>query len=432
MARMKGGYGEGSSGANFITKAINILKSVIPYIVPTIIIVLFLVNVITHGSLLQDFFNSRWQKYTSSVKSDAPYNESLNITYCNINNTGTIVYNDTILTLFQVFTILFILFWYNYIIGLFSKTRIDNEIKILGYDKYYKKNITNNSEYWIVNIISIYILITFLYYGYMMYDSYMGTNTNEIEIYKNIKLIDQTIADNINCDLYSKLIKADAEGGDTNQILKTFFEKTDKKVLGQTGDGTEIAQRLKLVITCVIATDISFVKIKNENNICSAENDANIKCIYRRLYNIKSNKILPDYNDINLINVLANPTYLLRPGEAGDIITTKLNVNENLLKEAYEKLQSNITNYSREINKHTDNNVFYYKIGLIFATLSSILLSIITLVYFIFFEFAMINKSIHGDDVYIGVDYYLNKFSNSIMLIVSSLVVILGAFIINF
>jgi hypothetical protein len=419
---MKGGDGADS----FINKMLNVLKVISNIFVPLLIILLFFGILVIHLTHMRNFIISRWNKYTSSVKTDSPYNESLNITHCDINNSGDIVYNDTVLTLFMIFTILLILFWYNYIVGLFSRTTIANEIKILGYNKYYNENITNKTEYSIIYILSIYILITFIYYGYMIYDSYMGSNYNEIEIYKNIKLIDKTIEDNIICKLYNDLIDQGTKGKSLNEILKDFF-KENNSIAGKAGDSDIIEKRLKVVITCVLATDISFAKINQENNICT-DNTYNLKCLYRKLYNIKNNQILPDYKDINLINVLANPSYLTKPGETIDL--KSLNVNENELKAAYEKIQNNITSYSREINKNNGTNVFYYKIGLMSATVSSLIFSVFAILYFAFFEFVMLNKSINT--VYIGVDYFIKKYAKLIVSYVIALVVILLAFIINF
>lgn len=418
MGKMKGGSANNGSSINYI---LNI-------IIPLLITLFFAIILIIHLNHMRNFVMSRWNKYTSSIKTDSPYNESLNITHCDINNSGDIVYNDTILTLFMIFTILLILFWFNYVIGLFSRTSISNEIKILGYNKYYNERITNKAEYNIINILSIYILITFIYYGYMIYDSYMGTNYNEIEIYKNIKLIDKTIEDNMICELYDKIVTDGTKGTSINDILKEYF-KQNHGTVGKTGENNTIENRLKVVITCVLATDISFAKINQENNVCS-DNTYTLKCIYRRLYNIKNNKILPDYNDINVINILANPTYLLKPGSSEEGIDNTLNVNGNELKTAYEKIQNDITNYSREINKDIANNVFYYKIGLMFATTSSLIFSVLAILYFTFFEFEMLNKNING--VYIGVEYFINKYSKLFVTYISVVIVILFAFIINF
>lgn len=419
---MKGGDGSDS----FINKMLNVLKVISNIFVPLLIILLFFGILVIHLTHMRNFVISRWNKYTSSVKTDSPYNESLNITHCDINNSGDIVYNDTVLTLFMIFTILLILFWYNYIVGYFSTTTITNEIKILGYNKYYNENITNKTEYNIIYTLSIYILITFIYYGYMIYDSYMGSNYNEIEIYKNIKLIDKTIEDNINCKLYNSLIDEGTKGKSLNEILKEFFI-ANNSIAGKAGDSDIIEKRIKIVITCVLATDISFAKINQENTICT-DNTSNLKCLYRKLYNIKNNQILPDYKDINLINVLANPTYLLKPGDTADL--KNLNVNENELKAAYEKIQNNITSYSREINKDVENNVFYYKIGLMSATVSSLIFSVFAILYFAFFEFVMLNKSFNT--VYIGVEYFIKKYAKLIVSYLTALVVILLAFIINF
>jgi hypothetical protein len=426
MGKMKGGSGD--SSIDYVMSKINMISNIF---VPLLIIVLFFVILVIHLIHMGNFVTSRWNKYTSSIKTDSPYNESLNITHCNINNSGDIVYNDMVLSLFAIFSILLVLFWYNYIVGLFSRTSIKNEIKIVGYNKYYNEGITNKAEYGIINMLSIYILITFLYYGYMVYDSYMGSNYNEIEIYKNIKSIDEIIENNMICDLYNKITNEGTKGTSLNEVLKKFFSEN----LGIVGDKSQhdsIEKRLKVVITCVLATDISFAKINQENNICK-DNTYNLKCIYRRLYNIKNNKILPDYNDINLINVLANPTYLLKPGasSSSETITESLNVNENELKAAYEKIQNNITNYSREINKNHGNNLFYYKIGLIFATISSLLFSVIAIVYFGLFEFMKLNKAINNG-VYFGIENFINNHFKLIGAYVTALLVVLVAFIINF
>jgi hypothetical protein len=425
-----GGY----PGEETVNKTIALLKYLSNILIPLIIIILFTITFFIHVVHIKNFFISRWNKFTSTIKTDSPYNESLNISHCNINNSGSMVYNDMIFNLFVIFTILLILFWYNYIIGLFSKTSLSNEIKILGYDKYYNSKLTNKNEYSIVNMLSIYIFITFIYYGYMIYESYMGTNYNEIEIYKNIKLIDQTIEDNMNCDLYNKLTSDDNKGVEINKKLKDFFEKNES-IVGKKANTGSIEQRLKIVITFVLATDLSFVKINQENNICSKSSDTdtynyNLKCLYRRLYNVKNNKILPDYNDISLINVIANPTYLVNLGDAS-IITDSLNINEAELKTAYEKIQSDIVKYSREITKNINNDIFYYKIGLVFATISAMLFSAIAIIYFSMFEFESLNKYANAG-VYFGIDYYMKEFSTFISVYVLVLIAILVAFIINF
>ena len=123
------------------------------------------------------FTNSRITLNTTSAKYINPSYDSLNLKYCNLypmSESGKNVIDFENFKFLSIYLILFIIFWYNRIINIFSYTSLPNEIKILFYNKYYNYDIYKNcnNEYNLIYGFMIYILISLLFHSYVFYNEF--------------------------------------------------------------------------------------------------------------------------------------------------------------------------------------------------------------------------------------------------------------------
>ncbi len=139
---------------NFINDKMDIIFLVFMSILTLII---FLINYFK----VYNFVQSRYNKVMEPVSTKMNINESLNIEYCNVSFENNIAINNNNFGLLTIYLIITILLWANYIAELFSNVKINNEIKIIGFSKYFNKDLTSELEYNYLIIFSYIIL--FLY-----------------------------------------------------------------------------------------------------------------------------------------------------------------------------------------------------------------------------------------------------------------------------
>jgi len=377
-------------------------------IIYMIIILLFLINLIINFIHLLNFINSRFILNTSPIRSDAPRYDSINYTYCD--EKEYII--PRIYICFIVFTILFIIFYGNTIINTlrgFDINKMTNEIEIFGYDKYFNMSIKSETEYNIIYILRLYVLLSFIYYLYIIIYSNIGLNKTESDVKDNMKLIDDIVKKYRICNLYNILIKNDYE----SPIVKLQEYVNKNQNLDKT----------KLLFTYILSTDISFyhdnfkmsltqdevIDEDNNNNIC----DKSSNCFFISLSNFKKNLIFPKFEDI------------LDRSRIIKIINVDDEVEEN-----YEKIREDINTHSYNITKNKDYNTIFYKFDLIFASIPAIVLSLIAIIFFVFFEWTFLNIKKNG--YYNDVDDYLNDETITFIIsIIYSIIVFTIAIIIN-
>ena len=170
------------------------------------IIILFITIFILNTSELLSFLIRRYNMVSEPVMTKSPYNDSLYKRYCDLYETNNLVIDWQIIIWFGIYLLLFIIFWFNYLADALSYVRIEKEIKLLIYSKYYNDDLTNESDYNFLKYLSRYILamlIILLYYTYNYYNNY---NNVDKEVYGNMKSINDEFGEYILPDLYKILM----------------------------------------------------------------------------------------------------------------------------------------------------------------------------------------------------------------------------------
>lgn len=400
-----------------------------------VIILIFLTILLLNLLDIIQFIISRYNILSEPVNSSSPYNDSLYQKYCNLYETNSLIVDQKTLMWFTIYFILFIIFWFNYIVDALSYVRIIKEIKLVGYSKYFNYDLTNKTDYNFLKYLSIYILIVFLILIYYIYNYYNNLNVIDKEVYGNMKEINDEFEKYIIPELYQELIKNDGNslpiklsnfiksenaikkygGGDVNNVMKYFFKE-------------DIDNRLKLMITYIVSEDAAFKTIKIKSLKPSpVEPNANYippteKCFYHMLNNPKKNVILPEYEEITNKNLFIYPPDFASPDFNVD--NTKLEhglPSSEKLKVKYNEIKDRISKYSRNINSYHEDNTIYYKIWLLFITMSGFIASIFALTFFIL-ETGWIN---------ITYEEWLKDYLKTLIVLFTLFILIIGAMIIN-
>ena len=362
-----------------------------------IIVSLLLVVLITNIIEIANFANSRVKLSTLSSKDVNPSYDSLNLKYCDY------------YPMSEKYIILFIIFWYNRIINIFSNTSLPNEIKILFYNKYYNYDIYKNcnNEYYLIYGFMIYILLSLLIRSYIIYSEYNGENVDDIKIHDNIKIIDTIIIENVDCNLLNKY-----------DHKKFSIDETElKKYITPELTNITSDNYLKICITLILTDKINNKKtIVDIKNLCN-----NSKCIYSRLERNIDN-IFPE--DIE--------KYISKIKSAlPDDKKTGVESSLDEIKTKYSAIRKKLIDSYNIIKEYKSSYLIYYKFGLLTSVLGGILFSSIALAYFMFIDFKIFNKFIN-DNIYYSLDYYMNTYKNAIYMYIAAFICIYGAFIINF
>ena len=395
----------------------------------TIIIILFITIFILNTSELLSFLISRYNMVSEPVMTKSPYNDSLYKRYCDLYETNNLVIDWQIIIWFGIYLLLFIIFWFNYLADALSYVRIEKEIKLLIYSKYYNDDLTNGSEYNFLKYLSRYILamlIILLYYTYNYYENY---NNVDKEVYGNMKAINEEFNKYIIPDLYKILIQED--GLSLKDKLKKYhdeIETTDDKtkmhavfIEGLGDDAVE--RRLELMITYIVSYDSRFGMVRIKSNPQDPTTDfipPTHKCFYHLLTNYKQDALLPEYEDVE------NKFYFIAPYNYNNASVTNTEVTEYKIKgsdlrEKYNNIKNKLTNYSRNINNYHDDNTIYYKIWLLFITMSGFLVSIFTLIFF-GIETGWFNTTFE--------EWFFNNYK-TLIFVITLFVLIIGSMIIN-
>jgi hypothetical protein len=355
------------------------------------------------------FTNSRITLNTTSAKYINPSYDSLNLKYCNLypmSESGKNVIDFENFKFLSIYLILFIIFWYNRIINIFSYTSLPNEIKILFYNKYYNYDIYKNcnNEYNLIYGFMIYILISLLFHSYVFYNEFNGDNVDDIKIHDNIKIMDTQIMENVDCDLLKKHDPKKNVYIDNN-VLKTHLN----------GLGTNITSDmfLKICVAIILTDRVKKKTILDVNNLCN-----NSKCIYSKLEN-EIDVIFPESIEKYITDI--------------EIALTDKSIILNLkdaIKTKYADIRKKLIASYMIIRDYKSSYLLYYKFGLLTIILGGILFSLFGLIYFGLIDFKWLNKYSNGG-VYYPFNYYISAYKNIITYIIT-LISIYGAVIINF
>ena len=388
-----------------------------------IIILLFITIFILNTSELLSFLISRYNMVSEPAMTKSPYNDSLYKRYCNLYETNNLVIDWQIMTWFVIYLVLFIIFWFNYLVDALSYVRIEKEIKLLIYSKYYNDDLTNKSEYNFLKYLSRYILVMLIILLYYTYNYYNNYNNIDNEVYVNMKAINDVFDEYIIPELYKILITEDSNS--LKDKLKKYYD--DKKnmdlVFGKSDEVDAVKKRLRLMITYIVSYDSRFgmVRIKSNAKDPTADFIPPIhKCFYSLLTNYKQDALLPEYEDVE------NKPYFIEPYDY-TILSVKnteadgYQIEESKLRELYNNIKNKLNNYSRIINNYHDDNTIYYKIWLLCITMSGILVSIFTLIFF-GIETGWVNTTFE--------EWFFNNYK-TLTVVITLFVLIIGSIIIN-
>lgn len=404
-----------------------------------IIILIFLAILLLNLIDIIQFLISRYNMVSEPVNTSSPYNDSLYQRYCNLYETNSLIIDEKTLTWFGIYFILFIIFWFNYIVDALSYVRISKEIKLVGYSKYFNYDLTNETDYNFLKYLSIYILIVFLLLIYYIYNYYNNLNVIDTEVYGNMKGINDEFEKYIIPDLYKELIRNDGNSlpiklfnfinsEEAKTIVKTeksLESEPDKEIVMNYFYGEEIDNRLKLMITYIVSEDAAFKTIKIKSN--PVEPNTNYippkeKCFYHMLNNPKKNVILPEFEEITNKNLFIYPPDFASDNFNVDITKPEYRLpSSEKLKVKYNEIKERITKYSRNINSYHEDNTIYYKLWLLFITMSGFIASIFTLTFFIL-EIGWIDMTF---------EEWLKDNLKTLIVFFTLFILIIGAMIIN-
>ena len=403
-----------------LKKIIESSKSIINILPRALIILLFLAVLIRNIREISNFGSSRAKLLSVSSKENNPSYDSLNLRYCNYGNMfsekDTIDYNNYIFVI--IYGILFFLFWYNTIINVFSTSAMSNEIKIAFYKTYFNNDIYKNYnyEYTFIRGLQIFILVAFLFHSYILYNEIMGINEEDIKIYDNIKIIDSTIMENIDCDLIR--IHDPSKGKFiTRDTLKAHLTK-----IASLQSKVDVDKYVKICIAIILTN-------KNSNNAKKTIKDVkdiceNPRCIYSRLENNMEN-VFPENID-KYMDIIRSAIKTAQYTEFNAAEISELDIK-------YKEIRKKLVDSFNIIKSYKSSHVIYYKFGLITTVLAGIFFATFGLAYFLIYDIKVINaKFFSMDDLPLPLNYFVSTYFNTAVVYIVAMISIYIAFIINF
>ena len=388
-----------------------------------LIILLFIVVLVVNIMEISNFSSSRAKLLSVSSKENNPSYDSLNLRYCNytsmFSDNDTVDYNNYRFVI--IYGILFFLFWYNTIINVFSTSAMSNEIKIAFYKTYFNNDIYKNYnyEYTFIRGLQIFILVAFLFHSYILYNEFMGTNEEDIKIHDNIKIIDATIMENIDCDLIRDRNHDPSKGKFiTRESLVLYLKKIDSLKTK-----ADVDKYVKMCIAIILTNKNSNnakKTIKDVQNICD-----NPKCIYSRLEN-NMEDIFPENIDKHL-DIIRSAIKTAGFNELNSPQILELDIK-------YKEIRKKLVDSFNIIKSYKSSHVIYYKFGLITTVLAGIFFATFGLAYFLIYDIKRINAKFFSmdDDLPLPLNYFVSTYFNTAVVYIVAMISIYIAFIINF
>lgn len=386
-----------------------------------LIILLFIVVLVVNIMEISNFSSSRAKLLSVSSKENNPSYDSLNLRYCNytsmFSDNDTVDYNNYRFVI--IYGILFFLFWYNTIINVFSTSAMSNEIKIAFYKTYYNYDIYKkyNYEYTFIRGLQIFILVAFLFHSYILYNEFMGTNEEDIKIHNNVKIIDSTIMENIDCDLIR--IHDPSKGKFiTRDTLKEYLTK-----IASLKSKVDVDKYVKICIAIILTN-------KNSNNAKKTIKDVkdiceNPRCIYSRLENNMEN-VFPENID-KYMDIIRSAIKTAQYTEFNAAEISELDIK-------YKEIRKKLVDSFNIIKSYKSSHVIYYKFGLITTVLAGIFFATFGLAYFLIYDIKVINAKVFSmdDDLPLPLNYFVSTYFNTAVVYIVAMISIYIAFIINF
>jgi len=402
-----------------LKKIIESSKSIINILPRLLIILLFLAVLIRNIMEISNFGSSRAKLLSVSSKENNPSYDSLNLRYCNYGNMfsekDTIDYNNYIFVI--IYGILFFLFWYNTIINVFSTSAMSNEIKIAFYKTYFNNDIYKNYnyEYTFIRGLQIFILVAFLFHSYILYNEIMGINEEDIKIYDNIKIIDSTIMENIDCDLIR--IHDPSKG----KFITRYTLKEHLTKIASLRSKVDVDKYVKICIAIILTN-------KNSNNAKKTIKDVkdiceNPRCIYSRLENNMEN-VFPENID-KYMDIIRSAIKKAQYTEFNAAEISELDIK-------YKEIRKKLVDSFNIIKSYKSSHVIYYKFGLITTVLAGIFFATFGLAYFLIYDIKVINALFSMNDLPLPLNYFVSTYFNTAVVYIVAMISIYIAFIINF
>ena len=353
----------------FILILITVLSNVFPKIILVFIITLFIVSFIFNTYELFNYTNESTKIGSNKL-----------LSYCNLGTYKLFNYDLKIknsdIQLLIIYFILFILLWSNTITNLITNN-LSSEIKILGFYKYYNRDIYENYNYEhsILWAIMIFVAYSFIIYLFNLINLNL-INFKNIDVVSHINILNKTIKDNTSCNYLEYYItEVEKKTGKDEEIFKGYY------ALGKSKYKDDKDLYLKCYITYHLFGLEKREMIKYDNTFCKDDN----YCIFNLLKGKDVYSVFPD--KFKPLKFMENVIYT-----GGKTFAT----DSNDIEKNYNQFISTLHNSYSYLKSHERYNSFYYKLDLLFAKLSGMIFSIIAIIFFIKTEFKQFIKNKTG------------------------------------
>lgn len=348
---------------------ITVLSYVFPKFILVAIIILFIVSFIFNTYELFNYTNESTKIGSNKL-----------LSYCNLGTYKLFNYDLKIknsdIQLLIIYFILFILLWSNTITNLITNN-LSSEIKILGFYKYYNRDIYENYNYEhsILWAIMIFVAYSFIIYLFNLINLNL-INFKNIDVVSHINILNKTIKDNTSCNYLEYYItEVEKKTGKDEEIFKGYY------ALGKSKYKDDKDLYLKCYITYHLFGLEKREMIKYDNTFCKDDN----YCIFNLLKGKDVYSVFPD--KFKPLKFMENVIYT-----GGKTFAT----DSNDIEKNYNQFISTLHNSYSYLKSHERYNSFYYKLDLLFAKLSGMIFSIIAIIFFIKTEFKQFIKNKTG------------------------------------
>lgn len=243
----------------------------------------------------------------------------------------------------------------------------------------------------------------------------MGINEEDIKIYDNIKIIDSTIMENIDCDLIR--IHDPSKGKFiTRDTLKAHLTK-----IASLNSKVDVDKYVKICIAIILTN-------KNSNNAKKTIKDVkdiceNPRCIYSRLENNMEN-VFPENID-KYMDIIRSAIKTAQYTEFNAAEISELDIK-------YKEIRKKLVDSFNIIKSYKSSHVIYYKFGLITTVLAGIFFATFGLAYFLIYDIKVINALFSMNDLPLPLNYFVSTYFNTAVVYIVAMISIYIAFIINF
>jgi len=399
-----------------------VLLNFFPKFILVIIIALFFVLFVINLEQLINYTN----RYAISKKEG----ESLK-TYCSLDKYKIFDYNilfdTTNLILFIIYLILFILFWTNKIASDINNS-LNTEIKILGFYKYYNKDIYKNYnyEYECIYAIMLFIAISTAVYGLnLIYYNLLGLNKKENDVIDSIEKITNLLKENVN-QTYLEYYISEINKPTSTSTFKNhqdFFQKYIDHI--SKNDTNKNKEALALYNAnpneFYLKSHITFKLFEFESR---EKKDANLPKLFESsnycIFDILSGKDIEDMfpSTINYVNPIR------------DAIKLTKTLDNNKIEDSYKIFIDKLKNNYSIIKAYEKINIFYYKLDLLFTKFSGVFFSLFAIVFFIKTEFKQIFKTFFNINID-PLEYTIDKYNKIFKLILLIMVLLFISILFN-